>query len=161
MTDELNLVPTNNLEKHLDNILRAASGEEPQYDLAPNWRVEQYLAAIAAKLSKGGSADNRFIVTLTPTSEDFSGTMDHTVGEMKEALDSGKDLWYAIGDNNGTYYMRISEVYSNNDDAYPSFNATAWLGSTYGLLQVFTASTDDPDRDTYGVDVIYTGNAGE
>lgn len=54
MTDEFNLVPTNNLEKHLDNILRAASGDEPQYDLAPNWRVEQYLAAIAAKLPVGG-----------------------------------------------------------------------------------------------------------
>lgn len=53
MTDTFNLVPTNNLEKHLDNILRAASGEEPQYDLAPNWRTEQYLAAIVAKLSGG------------------------------------------------------------------------------------------------------------
>lgn len=54
MTDEFNLVPTNNTEKLLDNILRAISGEEPQYDLAPNWRYERYLAAIAKKLSEGG-----------------------------------------------------------------------------------------------------------
>ena len=65
MADEFNLVPTNNLEKHLDNILRTAQGGEPQYDLAPNWRIEQYLAAIASALASGGGdkGDIKFITS--------------------------------------------------------------------------------------------------
>lgn len=80
MTDEFNLVPTNNLEKHLDNILRAASGEEPQYDLTPNWRTEQYLAAITAKLSGGGSGGGVLVV------HDENGTLDKTWQEIYDAL---------------------------------------------------------------------------
>lgn len=80
MTDEFNLVPTSNLEKHLDNILRAASGESvtdelvpqwddekflddilkaatgdsPQYNLDPSWRHQWWLSQIAKKLAEGG-----------------------------------------------------------------------------------------------------------
>lgn len=103
MTDEFNLVPTNNLEKHLDNILRSASGEEPQYDLVPNWRVEQYLAAITKKLSEGGSGGggNIFIVNATfayDENDGWSVTLDKTYAEMSAAGEAGKTLlcvaWY-------------------------------------------------------------------
>lgn len=104
MTDEFNLVPTNNLEKHLDNILRAASGEEPQYDLAPNWRTEQYLAAIAAKLSGGGSGGAEPLilsVTSTPISGGTKHELDKTAGEIYTAFMSGSQIFLSTGPNDG------------------------------------------------------------
>ena len=82
MTDTFNLVPTNNLEKHLDNILRAASGEEPQYDLAPNWRVEQYLAAIASALASGGGGGGGGVLVV----HEVDGALDKTYKQIVDAL---------------------------------------------------------------------------
>ena len=96
MTDEFNLVPTNNLEKHLDNILRAASGDEPQYDLAPNWRVEQYLAAIAAKLPGGGG--------LPPVTASDAG---------KVATVDNSGVW---GAENEVFYFDVA--YNSSDGSY-------------------------------------------
>lgn len=70
MTDEFNLVPGTNEEKLLDNILRTAQGEQPQYNLVPNWRIEQYLDAIQKALSGGGGlppvteSDNGKVLTV-------------------------------------------------------------------------------------------------
>lgn len=109
MTDEFNLVPTNNLEKHLDNILRAASGEEPQYDLAPNWRIEQYLAAIVAKLSEGGGV---LVV------HDVDGTLDKTWQEIHDAmLVGGAALWTSEADIDSiasARYIREDNTYIIN-----------------------------------------------
>lgn len=111
MTDEFNLVPTNNLEKHLDNILRAASGEEPQYDLAPNWRTEQYLAAIAAKLSGGGSGGGAepliLNITNTPVSGGTKYELDKTAGEIYTAFMSGSQIFLLASSSN------------NDDSLYP------------------------------------------
>ena len=290
MTDEFNLVPTNNLEKHLDNILRAASGDEPQYDLAPNWRVEQYLAAIAAKLPGGGGLppvtasdagkvatvdnsgvwgaenevfyfdvaynssdgsytaqsvnreelvdainkgkrfamrytdenhlttiidvqsfgtssteksanalfigvatisdnsdtgfttinlfasvspdedpsvtetdvvalilnhDNRFIVTLTPTAQDYSGTMDKTVAEIKAAYEAEQQIVFRVM-MSATKYMDVdcTARYFTNGNTYPSFNAYI-VGDGGVLIYAFTSTTDDGTKQTYATE-IYT-----
>lgn len=39
---------------------------------------------------------NPFIVTLTPTAEDFSGTMDKTPAEITEAFNAGKEIRVAV-----------------------------------------------------------------
>lgn len=80
MADDFVLTPTNNLEKHLDNILRTAQGEEPQYDLAPNWRIEQYLAAIASALASGGGGGGGWLEVT-----DTEGTLDKTWEEIDGA----------------------------------------------------------------------------
>jgi hypothetical protein len=46
--------------------------------------------------SGGGSADNRFVVTCTPTAADFSGTMDKTVAEIFAAWNDGKEIYFSI-----------------------------------------------------------------
>lgn len=40
--------------------------------------------------------DNRFIVTLTPTAQDYSGTMDKTVAEIRDAYNAGKDIVFKV-----------------------------------------------------------------
>jgi hypothetical protein len=284
MTDELNLVPTNNLEKHLDNILRAASGDEPQYDLAPNWRVEQYLAAIAAKLSGGGlphvtetdngkvltaeegawtplgelqgannliieanveqdgslstnntinylgalylfnrgclfvdiyrndgleqkvkcdfatdlydglswifrgdyldtlsgkpktiavrftpprspdaapasititniDANNRFIVTLTPTAQDYSGTMDKTIAEIDAAYKAGRQVVFHLLANASQWYEMDSTERGGDSNTYPSYNACGIVGTVFAKF--YTGTTDDGTKQTYATN-IYT-----
>lgn len=40
----------------------------------------------------GGGGDNRFVVTLTPTAQDYSGTMDKTPAEVYAAYAAGKRI---------------------------------------------------------------------
>lgn len=40
--------------------------------------------------------DNRFVVTLTPTAQDFSGVMDKTCAEITAAYEAGKDIWLNV-----------------------------------------------------------------
>lgn len=44
----------------------------------------------------GGSSSNKFIVTLTPTAQDFSGTMDKTPAEITAAYNAGQDIEFDI-----------------------------------------------------------------
>lgn len=47
--------------------------------------------------SGGGTpADDRFVVTMTPTAADFSGVMDKTCAEITAAYEAGKDIWLNI-----------------------------------------------------------------
>jgi hypothetical protein len=99
----------------------------------PLTRQEMYLDAIAKKGGGGGSAlpavtsadngkmltvvdgawaadDNRFVVTLTPTAADYSGTMDKTVGEIREAWQDGKSIYFYL---DGAGYCPLGIVESN------------------------------------------------
>lgn len=160
MTDEFNLVPTNNLEKHLDNILRAASGEEPQYDLAPNWRIEQYLAAIAAKLSGGGlpaatETDNGKVLTVgngewTAESnalivhfyyKDGTYTSSHTALEIKAAVDSGRPVF--AFDSSGAFYVLSQSADTGATFVTffgPSNAVTKRFVSPYGPVSIYNGS---------------------
>ena len=40
--------------------------------------------------------DKRFVVTLTPTAQDFSGVMDKTCAEITAAYEAGKDIWLEV-----------------------------------------------------------------
>jgi hypothetical protein len=43
--------------------------------------------------SGGGGSAERFVVTLTPTAEDYSGTMDKTPEQIERAWQDGKDIF--------------------------------------------------------------------
>lgn len=40
--------------------------------------------------------DDRFIVRLTPTNDDFSGVMDKTCAQITAAYEVGKDIWLEV-----------------------------------------------------------------
>lgn len=44
----------------------------------------------------GGGGSNKFIVTLTPTAEDFRGTMDKTGAEITAAYEAGKEIVFNV-----------------------------------------------------------------
>ena len=48
--------------------------------------------------------NNKFIVTLTPTSPDYSGTMDKTVAEINAAYEAGQEIVFRLYDSPVAHY---------------------------------------------------------
>ena len=93
--------------------------------------------------------NNKFIVTLTPTALDYSGTMDHTVAEINAAYEAGQEIWFKVGtEAQGYAYVPANQI-SLGSMTYPSFEATL-LNPGVGLMYAYTGFTDDGTTQTYG-----------
>lgn len=96
--------------------------------------------------------DSKFIVTLTPTAEDYSGTMDYTVAEINAAYDAGMDIWFAINDGYATMYFPCECVVNDTRYAYLCFHGRM----LYNDFDVFmytggdSQGTDDGTSQVYG-----------
>lgn len=118
----------------------------------------------AAKLNHiedGIAANNKFIVTLTPNDETFSGgVMDKTVGEIKQAVDAGMEVWFQVRLNanlTGLYVCNGIERYPNNTYEYVFIAMFVLTFSNMDfLVKVFTFS--DSEDDTHWVGKIFTLN---
>lgn len=108
----------------------------------------------AGKTSGGGSGP--FVVTLTPTAADFSGTMDKTVAEIHEAWLAGKRIVLKVLVNtNGAYsYVDCTEqtVYP---EKLPYFNAFIIQDAYDRLVFAVVGGGSDPDKTSYSTK-IYT-----
>lgn len=138
--------PVTREEVYYDAILRGLNGDSPAPVIpTPVWRMEEYLAAIAEAASSGGSgslpsvtsSDNgkvlavkdgawaaseqgkKFLVTLTPTSPDYSGTMDKTVAEINAAYEAGQQIVFRIFASATFYYDIVATLssFGASDDA--------------------------------------------
>lgn len=93
------------------------------------------------------------IVTLTPTSQDFSGTMDKTVAEIYEAYQSGRKIVFRVMMSE-TNHMDVDCTARWFDDApYPSFNGFILDNDTHMLVFAATGSTNDGTSATYGTEL--------
>lgn len=82
----------------------------------------------------GSGGDNRFIVTLTPTAQDFSGTMDKTPQEINAAYEAGQDIWFMINTSaNFSYLIRTTFIGKPLDEEYMSFGAVFNYNSEYEI----------------------------
>ena len=66
----------------------------------------------------GGGGDNRFIVTCTPTAQDYSGTMDKTQTEIDDAWNSGKSIWFIVGGSVAPMVLRDEGPDGNSYSTY-------------------------------------------
>lgn len=66
------------------------SGSLPPVTSSDNGKV------LAVKEGAWAAQQNKFIVTLTPTLSDYSGTMDKTPAEITAAYDAGQDIEFDI-----------------------------------------------------------------
>ena len=97
-----------------------------------------------------GKNDNKFIVTLTPTAQDFSGTMDKTVAEMTEAYNAGMQIvWRVIIAQNEYVDVDVTAVLTFTTADYPSFNAYIIETGNGVLVYAYTDPTDDGTVQTY------------
>lgn len=94
----------------------------------------------------------KFIVTLTPTALDYSGTMDKTVAEINAAYEAGQEIWFKVGtEEEGYAFIPVNQV-SLGDKVYPSFEATL-LNPNVGLMYAYTQFTDDDGKMTYSTKI--------
>ncbi len=96
---------------------------------------------------------NKFIVTLTPTALDYSGTMDKTVAEINAAYEAGQQIVYRVM-TAATTYMDVdcTARYFENGYTYPSFNAYI-VGDGGVLIYAFTSTTNDGTKQTYSANI--------
>ena len=96
----------------------------------------------------------KFIVTLTPTALDYSGTMDKTVAEINAAYEAGQEIVFRVM-MSATEYMDVdcTERYKDEDYAYPSFNAYIVDNINNVIIFAFTAAGNDDTQQTYGTTV--------
>ena len=161
------LTPNTRYEKFLSAA--AGSGTAPD----PVTREEKFLKAIADNAGGGSSlpsvssSDNgkvlavengawaaseqgkKFLVTLTPTALDYSGTMDKTVAEINAAYEAGMEIVFRVMESATTYTeVFLSAVY-HDGATYPSFNAFIVGSDANVLIFAGTVTTNDGTKHTY------------
>ena len=93
--------------------------------------------------------NNKFVVTLTPTSPDYSGTMDKTVAEINAAYEAGMEIVFRVMESATTYTeVFLSAVY-HDGATYPSFNAFIVGSDANVLIFAGTVTTNDGTKHTY------------
>lgn len=99
---------------------------------------------------------NKFVVTLAPTSLDYSGTMDKTVAEMTEAYNAGMQIvWRVILDSYTYVDVNVTAVMTNTNYDYPSFNAYVIEIGSGVLVYAHVPTTNDGTVQTYSTE-LYT-----
>lgn len=98
---------------------------------------------IIREVSGGGISveivPDKFIVTITPTALDYSGTMDKTVAEINAAYEAGMEIWFKTVDATG-YSMARANV--SLDLAVPDTLGFDCLVESQGyLVKVYTSNT--------------------
>ena len=97
---------------------------------------------------------DKFIVTLTPTSLDYSGTMDKTVAEINAAYEAGQEIWFKVMTGATTYMEVDCTARWEGGFTYPSYNGFIVSSENGGvLIYAFTNATDDGTKATYGAHV--------
>ena len=108
----------------------------------------------------GGLSSQSFVVTLTPTAQDYSGTMDRTVAEINAAYEAGRKIVFRVYSGATEYNdVEVTVVFKDENYAYPSFNAylivTAGSAGFDGIIFAFTSVTNTGTKSTYSTH-IYT-----
>ncbi len=102
------------------------------------------------EMQAGGSSGGgeKFIVTLTPTAEDFSGTMDKTPAEINAAYAAGKQIVFRIYVSQTMFYD-INATLSINADGE---DVPVFIG--YGnLAEKFIVLASSTYSNTYNTEV--------
>ena len=101
----------------------------------------------------------KFIVTLTPTALDYSGTMDKTVAEINAAYEAGQQIVFRVVTGAPTYMEVDCNARWYNGNTYPSFNGFILDDDHDLLIEAFTSATNDGTKQTYGTAIYPLDNA--
>ena len=97
---------------------------------------------------------DRFIVTLTPTAADYSGTMTKTVAEIDAAYKAGQEIVFRLYTAASVYIdVPVQLVSTDTDYEYPSFETNVTSASNNVFIFVQTGTTNDGTKATYGTHI--------
>jgi len=112
------------------------------------------IALIKSFGNGGGGGSNKFIVTLTPTSLDYSGTMDKTVAEINAAYEAGQEIVFQVYTTATTYYeIGCTDVYYDQSCEYPKYCAVFVYDNADVIVKISTPMGDDGTLQAYGTTV--------
>lgn len=96
----------------------------------------------------------KFIVTLTPTAADYSGTMDKTVAEINAAYEAGQEIWFKVLTSASTS-VEVPIAYWANDSSYDyhGFAADIVQVNANMFIVAYVGSISDGTRQTYDTKV--------
>lgn len=95
-----------------------------------------------------------FVVTLTPTGADLSGTTDKTVAEITAAYQAGRKIVYKVAMSETQFiYADVTMVYVD-DYTYPSFGAYVIDEGNNLLIDAFTGTTDTGTKHAYSTKIF-------
>ena len=126
--------------------------------------LKQKSFIVAIPIPSPGSSSNvviawkedKFIVTLTPTSPDYSGTMDKTVAEIWNAHNSGQDIVFRFMMGETEYYDVIPNLFQHVDGvSYGCISASAIIATnTFAEIRTVQSVSDGNVNNYYAH--IYT-----
>lgn len=116
--------------------------------LQPNGYFDPYTITLST-CDKGG----KYIVTLTPTALDYSGTMDKTVAEIAAAYNAGQEIWFRIMMSSNAYVETPLTYCLNDGIDYPGFGTQAIEFNNGVLIVARIPSTNDGTTQTYSTTV--------
>lgn len=121
-----------------------------------NWQTGDTVTAEKLNKMEQGieTASDVFIVTLTPTAQDFSGTIDKTWGEVGEAYKAGKTIAFKLyTDQNGSYLITRNVVVYSGVGAQALWFSADLLVENVGFVQAYCAINPSPDDNTYSTTI--------
>lgn len=120
-----------------------------------NWQNGDTITAEKLNKMEGGiesaNAPNApFVVTLTPTSLNYSGEMDKTVAEIYAAYEAGRKIVSKVVVSETEFmYTDVTMVYFDSDFTYPSFNAFIIDDGNDLLIEAATGLKNDGTSNLY------------
>ena len=123
------------------------------------WTAGQKVKSADLNNMEGGidAAANPFVVTLTPTALDYSGTMDKTVAEINTAYEAGRRIFFRLYSSATSYVEADCVMRGRNTSAgdYPSFNGYVIDEDNNVLVYAYTGIDATSSTQTYSTH-IYT-----
>lgn len=175
------LTPTEREEHFFKAMVDAADGNTPE-ELEPTERREHWYKEIIDAIKAGGGGSSlpsvteadagkvlsvnnsgvwgasepigkKFIVTLTPTALDYSGTMDKTVAEIDAAYKAGRKIVARVLTGANTYAELALAFIDKRTSEYPSY--TWYLLNAVDNVEIvaYTDYTDVDTKQTYSTKV--------
>ena len=121
-----------------------------------NWQTGDTITAEKLNNMEGGidNAINPFIVTLTPTLQNYSGTMDKTVAEINAAYEAGQEIVFRVL-TSAYSYVDVPMSFAGRDTTfqYPNFGAEIIHYSDNLMIVAHTSDTDDGTKSTYETNI--------
>lgn len=96
----------------------------------------------------------KFVVTLTPTSSDYSGTMDKTVAEITAAYEAGQEIIFHVV-TSASSYVEVPVSFRGRDTSfdYPNFGAEIIESVANLMIVAQTGDTSDGTKATYSTHI--------
>ena len=96
----------------------------------------------------------KFIVTLTPTAADYSGTMDKTVSDIDAAYKAGRKVVFRVMTGAATASETdVTSRFSNSNYDYDAYEAFIVDTTNNLFIRATTTATNDGTKQTYSTKV--------